>query len=282
MKRSPSVNIFEYTDYRKFLLHEYQEKKKKERNFSYRRFALNAGISSSNFLNLVIKNKRNLSEEGIRKFAKGFGLNEDQTEYFRNMVLMNQSKTHEEKDCYYQKMVKCKGFAKTRILDKKEYHYYSAWYHPVIRELLAFHEGKVDAEWIAKKVEPKITITQAKRSLKLLQELGMIRREGDRWIQTDQIVDTGPEVSSILVSKYHKNMITMAKESIDRFHGHQRDITSVTIRMNRKTLSQVKKASFEFRRQLLGLECRPGEEEFVMQLNIQAYPLTEVPEGGEK
>ena len=149
MKRSPSVNIYEYADYRKFLLHEYQEKKKKERNFSYRRFALYAGISSSNFLNLVIKKKRNLSEEGIRKFAKGFGLNEDQTEYFRNMVLMNQSKTHEEKDCYYQNMVRCKGFAKTHILDKKEYKYYSAWYHPVVRELVVFHSGKIDAEWIA-------------------------------------------------------------------------------------------------------------------------------------
>ncbi len=276
MAESHPVNIFEYIDYRKFLLDKFQEKKRTERNFSHRKFALYAGLSSSNFLNLVTKNKRNLSIDGIQKFAKGFRLSEDETEYFRHMVLMNQSKTHEEKDCHYKSMLKCKGFAKTHIISNKEYEYYSEWYHPVIRELITFHNGKVDAPWIAKKIEPKITLTQAKQSLNLLQELGMIKKEKERWIQTDPIVDTGPEAFSVLVCNYHKNMISMGKESIDRFSHHHRNVGSVTIKMSQDNFAKINKAVIDFRKQLLGLECAEGEEEYVMQINIQAFPLSEV------
>lgn len=283
LKKTKDVTIYQYVDYRKFLRDKFLQKKDQERNFSYRKFSLLAGLSSPNFLKLVIENKRNLSEAGIRKFAVGFRLNETEEEYFRNMVLMNQSKSHEEKDCFYRKMVQCKGFARTHLLEKKKYEYYSAWYHPVVRELVVFQKGTVDAKWISEHTNPQITEGQAKRSLKLLEELGMIKREDDRWLQANPIVTTGPEVSSVLVTKYHKNMIAMAKESIERFPSRQRDISSVTIRVNKENMPEVKKAAIEFRKQLLGLESLSNEkDETIMQLNIQIFPLTNVLKGGGK
>ncbi len=39
-------NIFQYIDYRKFLSDYYNEKKRADRRFSYRAFAMSAGLKS--------------------------------------------------------------------------------------------------------------------------------------------------------------------------------------------------------------------------------------------
>jgi len=272
------ATIYRYTDYRRFLRDRFLERKRSDRNFSYRKFALRAGLSSPNFLKLVIENKRNLSEEGIRKFAKGFGLNANEEEYFRNMVLMNQARTHEEKDCFYRRMIQCRGFARTRLLDKKEYEYYAAWYHPVVRELAAAAPPGVGPAWIAERIRPEVSEVQVKRSLRLLESLGMLRREGETWVQSEPIVSTGPEVSSILIAKYHKNMIRLGGEAIDRFPPQARDISSVTIRVPLRRLHEIKKAVQAFRKELLGLEMEGEGEESVMQVNIQIFPVSRAEE----
>lgn len=281
LDKNKSVNIYEYSDYREFLRDRFQVEKCRGTHFSYRKFSLIAGLSSPNFLKLVIENLRNLSKAGIEKFANGFRLTGNEREYFSCMVLMNQCSSHIEKDAYYRKMIRIRGVARAHVLEQKEYQYYAEWHHSVVREMAGINSGKVSEVWIAEHIQPPVSVTQVRRSLQLLQDLGMIRREDNRWIQTDPIVTTGPEISSLLVTNYHKNMISKAIDSIERFPPEMRDISSVTIRVHPDNLPDIKKAVIAFRKQLLGFEQNGQKNERVMQINIQIFPLSNDPSMGK-
>ena len=56
--RLPSV--YEYLDYRQFLRDHFAASKKAKPQYSFRYFSRRAGLSSSNFLKLVMDGKRNL------------------------------------------------------------------------------------------------------------------------------------------------------------------------------------------------------------------------------
>src|ERR1700678_2834375 len=105
MWRFPSVpdltnekNVFEYDDYRDLLKDLFSSYKAKDSKFSHRFFSRIAGFKSPNFLIKVMQGKSNLSEESIEKFVKGFKLNSQEGKFFKNLVLLNQAKTLEEKD----------------------------------------------------------------------------------------------------------------------------------------------------------------------------------------
>src|SRR5438045_8662218 len=95
-------NLFEYEDYRKYLKDLYDFQKKNRRSFSFRFFSHHAGFTSPNYLKLVMDGARNLTEESIQKFANGFKLNQQETDFFKNLVFFTQAKTSEEKSRYYE------------------------------------------------------------------------------------------------------------------------------------------------------------------------------------
>src|SRR5690349_5207588 len=71
------VGVYEYLDYRAFLRDHYAAKKAASRAFSYRSFSKRAGVSSPNYLKLVIEGKRNLSGKMAERFALACGLDDD-------------------------------------------------------------------------------------------------------------------------------------------------------------------------------------------------------------
>ena len=60
-------SVFEYLDYRTFLRDHYTASKQLKPQYSFRYFSRRAGLSSSNFLKLVMDGKRNLGAETVAK-----------------------------------------------------------------------------------------------------------------------------------------------------------------------------------------------------------------------
>ncbi len=79
-------NIFNYSCYRQFLKDFYDHKKKSRTTFSHRRFAQLADIKSSNYLYLVMNNKRNLSLNMAARVAKAMSLSNDESQHFVKLV----------------------------------------------------------------------------------------------------------------------------------------------------------------------------------------------------
>lgn len=270
------INIFEYTDYRDYLGDFYTLMKRVKPQFSYRFFSRLAGLKSPNYLKLVVDGDRNLTQDTIEKFIKALKLSKKEAGFFRTLVLQNQATTTEEKDFYTQQIFKHKSFQKVKPLSQTQYDYYSEWYHLPLRELVLRSDFKNDPKWIADQFNPKLTEKQVKDGLDLLKKLNLIQEvSGGKFAQTDLAVESGDAVFSDAVKVYHKNMIQMGAEAIDRFAPNDRNINSMTMGVSQKTLEKIQHAIGEFQKQIVSIVSEDDSVEDVVQLNMQLFPLAQ-------
>ena len=114
--------------------------------------------------------------------------------------------------------------------------------------LVVFDEKKATREVLAEKLVPPVRLKDVATALSQLQSLGLVfKDEAGCWRQSEEIVTTGPEVKSLLVANFHRQMIKLATESIDRFPADQRDISAVTLSISKKNIPEIKKKIMEFR-----------------------------------
>ena len=274
------TNLFEYDNYRSFLKDLYASLKQEKNAFSFRFFSKQAGFRSPNFLKLVMDGKRNLSPDGIDKFARALKLNKEETNFFRNLVLLNQAVTLEEKKFYAEQLIRHRFYKKVNPLKQAQYDYYTNWYFIPVRELVGTVGFKEDPAWIAHQLIPPITTSEAEKALKELEQLGLIKRdEAGKLVQTDGFISTGDEVASTSVAQFHREMMQKAAESIDRFPNTEREISSVTIGLSEENSRQVKELIQRFRRELLAIASQDQKSTGVHQVNFQLFPLTKKSNG---
>lgn len=278
-KRS-HIQVFDYFDYREFLRDWYADKKATTRSFSYRAFSQRAGFSSPNFLKLVMDGDRNLTARSIVKFMKGLRLNKQEQAYFQHLVDFTQAETHAERDASYQKLLKSRKLSQLKPLHREQYEYYADWYHPVIRELVMAPGFDGTPEWLAARLVPAISPAQAARSLSLLETLGMIEQTAcGSWKQVSTIVTTGPEVRSVMLMNYHRLLLELSKDSLDRVAAKDRDVSALTLGIAAEKLPVLKKKIQQFRKDILEFVADDVAPEVVVQLNMQLLPVSELSEG---
>ena len=272
-------DLFKYLDYRHYLKDYYREQKeKKGSRFSFRSFARAAGLSSPNFLKLVMDGKRNLGPEGIVHFIKALRFNKEEAAYFENLVHFNQASTDDERNEWYKRLSTSKKYREVKQIEKDYFVYFSRWYYAAIREMVLLPDFKEDPDWIARKLSPPITTREATTALELLQKMGFLKRDKTvRLIQSERNITTAREVQSLAISNFHRQMIKQAAESIERTTADKRDISSLTVALSKEKFQEAKRRIQEFRRELNILLSEDGKSDSVYQINFQIFNLSEVP-----
>lgn len=276
-RKSLPVNVYKYHDYRIFLYDLFTEWKKKVYKLSYRKFSEMAGFSSPNMLKLIIDGKRNLSPANISKLVKTFDFNKQESDFFENLVKMNQAKTHSNKNFYYKKLNKTPRYKLLRKGDKNLYEFYSKWYYPVIRELVTTVDFNESPEWISKRVYPTITESEARKAMEVLVEMGHIYKDEDKWKQREPLATTGPQITSLAVANYHENMIGLGKDSVENVPGDKRNISSLTLAISPKSYEILVKELESIQQRIIDLANEETSPEQVYQVNFQVFPVSSFP-----
>lgn len=269
------LNIFGYVDYRVFLRDYYNLQKKQTRYFSYRYFSNKAGFSSHNVLKQVINDERNIAPKSIPKFCRVLNLTSRECDYFRLMVLFNQSKNEAEKNELFREMFRYKQGSKAKRLNELQYKMYSEWYHAVIRELISFKDFGDDYSAIAKYLSPPITPGQVKKSLQLLKDIGLIKKNKDgKWVQRDPIIKTDPEIESLSIRNHNRKMIQLAEDAIEKVKPEDREISGMTLGISKKAFKEIKQKIQSFKDEILSdILSDSSQSEEIYQLNFQLFPV---------
>ncbi|MBF0433710.1 MAG: TIGR02147 family protein, partial [Fibrobacteria bacterium] len=218
--------LTEYLNYRDYLRDYYLENKTKNKYFSYRYFASKAGIKSPNFLKQVIEGDRNLTRKMLEKFTSALKLRGNELKYFQFLVQFNQAKTTAEKQESYTGLRRILESVDPRLISRDLYYYFSKWYNVVIRELVCMHNFNDDFSKIARSVSPPIRPSEARKSLALLLELGLLEKtEEGNYIQKDPILSTESEVKSMVLRKFNARMIECALDALDTHSISERHIS---------------------------------------------------------
>ena len=268
------IDIYGYNDFRKYVKDCLVDAKKDNPAFTHRFLARKLGLFTSNLIMLVTQGKRNLSPTVRFKLSAVLKHTRKEAQYFEHMVGFLQSKTHDERDMHYAAMLAKKRSIKTAALEKQQYDYYTNWYNPVVRELVTSPDFKGNYKVLGKSVSPSITQEQARRSIELLLDLGLIKKNGKRYVQTDPLVSTGPVVDSIAVANFHRKTARLAAESFDRHTRKERTITSCTITLSEDHFEMLKREIADLRKKALELAEEPVGSNRVYQMNMQLFPVS--------
>lgn len=269
------VNLFEYQNYRDYLRAFYTEQKTLKRAFSYRSFSKKAGIQAPSFLFYVIEGKRNLTKNSLLKISEAIGHTREETDYFENLVFFNQATTIHDKTVYYSRLVEVMRPVAMEQIAPERFEYYSIWYHSVIREVVTMVNFSNNYALLASLLTPKITVAEARASVRLLEKLGFIEKDLDGlYHQTANLISNHPmPAQSFIVEKFQMEMLKLAMESYERIPIYERMSSSTTFSVSEETFNLFKMKAREFRKELAEIARLDSSQECVYQLTMNLFPV---------
>lgn len=267
-------DIFLYDNYRRFLGDWYQYEKSNV-GFSFREFSQRAGFKSPNFVKLIIDGKRNVTLNSIRKLILALHLSAEEGSFFKSLVMLNQAKSGAERTSYTRELLKFKVFRELHPLKGASLEFYECWYSIPLREMIASPLFREDFDWIAGQFLNIISANQVRAAIENMLLLGVIQRDANgKLIQASKNISTGDELESAMVAGFHKQMMTLASESIDTVKRHRRDISGITLAISEGSFSRIKELVQSFRKSLLAEADAFEGEKAIYQVNFQVFPLT--------
>ena len=274
------MNIFNYTDYRKYLRDHYEKRKMTDRGFTVRYIAENVGFKSASFFCQLMNGRSNMSPELAFKFSEFMGHNKKERDYFETLVRYNQAKNHSIKKKLFEMLMRFKQ-AKIRTIDANLYEFYDKWYYNAIRELFYFHPFRGNFRELAKILNPPISPAQARKAVALLERWGLVKRDASgRYLRSDiHSITTGMEAQSFYINNFQHAVLNLAKEALDRFPRDQRSLSTLTMSLSAEGYHAMESEIHLFRRRMLTIAENDSGENRVYQMNIQLFPMTNVTSG---
>lgn len=267
-------NIYEYFDYRQVLKDLYEERKKENPRYSYRVLARRAGFKSAGYFANLLSGKCNLSLNVAYKLSEAFNLKKFEAEYFATLVMFNLATVQVEKKKYYDKLMSLKR-TELKTIEERQFECYSEWYHMAIREILDYHLFKGDYKELARMLVPAITPAQARKSIELLESLGMIRKNPFGYYEKlDPVLTTPNAWQSQAITFYQYETLNLAKQAFDLWERSKRNISTLTLSISGEEVKKINEKLNQVQEEILLLAQNAKQTDRVYQINFYAFPLT--------
>ncbi len=274
------LNVFRFLDPRDCLKDVYEQLKQEGKARSYDSFSEWLGFGRNSYSHQVISGVRTITEKAAHRICDALALTGNARKYFVATCNYHYAKASEEREAAIQEILTLRRDVMVSDLDAAQIEYFSEWYHAVVRELVATPDFSPDAAWIAARVNPELTEDEAAYSFKLLQRIGYVEFDAKqgRWVQSDRAVNTPPQVRSLALQRFHRQMMERAREAIFDVPSAERDISAVTLPLTDEQFSALKKQLIETRNTVLEgfstLNAKNATSWRVYQLNTQLFPVT--------
>ena len=266
--------IVEYKDYRAYMADFYEERKRTSA-FTWREFAKIAGFTSPSYLKLVCDGKSSFSRVTMNRVAVAMGLVGYEIEYFEAMVNFVNAQKDNVKKIYFDKMMAISVANQVRVIDKDAFEYYDSWKNQVVRELAPMMPGAMPGE-IAKACTQEISALEVRKSLAFLERAGLLKQVRENvYEQTDKAVVGSKEGLTLAIRSMHREMGRLGIESIDQFGPEDRNVTGVTLGVNREGYEEIVKELDACRKKIISIAAKCGTLDQVCRLNLQFFPLTQ-------
>lgn len=265
-------DIFTYLDFRKYLADSWAERKAEDPRFSHRYIAMKAGFTSPAFFSRILAGEVHLQPSGVLKLAEIFRLGNRETRFFELLVLYGQSKSHEEKTLFLDRIV---AWRKSNVarLESEQTAFCKDWRAVAILQALDLLDPGAPAAELGSMLHPPVDSSEVERILALLERIGLARKEEDGiWRKTEAVLSTG-DADSEALDLFHQATMALGMESIDRFDRSDRSISTLTLSVSKATFDRLRDRIRLLRREALDLARGDEHPDRVLQINFQMFPL---------
>ena len=274
-------HLFDYDDFRKFLQDYFEEQKKMRAVFSHRFFAAKAGFSSSSYCLNVIRGRFNLTPKSIEKIAKAMDFEPLQKAYFEALVQYNQAQQVVERESAWEQIVQIRKQIEFTHVATREQAYFSKWYYPVIREMAVNADWHDDYMVLARMLTPQITTEEAREAVKNLLEWNLLKKVGDRYEATSQMLDAA-EIPPIALRQIRREYIQHAIGAVESMPKNERFAAFTTLAMSERSYKYAVEVLEEARKKIIAKAANDPDVERVYEMMLVAFPMSKKIEKGAK
>lgn len=276
------IDIYQFIDCRAYLREYYQERSARDKYFSHRWICtrLGQGAGSRSYFSNILAGRVRISPNLATRLVKVLELGREEAEYFRLLVLFNESDTAEERELYFDQLIRA-GRPGKALLHPDTYAYFRKWYNIVIREaldILSFQGSPAEYAALARKVIPSITPAQAREAVEFLEKAGLIAKNAEGCYKSvRKSITTGTQAESVVVNQFQSACMDLAKESLIQNGEKPQAFSTLTMSLSEDAYLRIEKRLQKLRSELIFLvekDERPSDR--VYQFNFQFFPVTEV------
>lgn len=271
-------NIFQYLDYRLYLEDYCQWRRASDVDFSQRSFARDAGLppSSSSLLPAIIKGRRSLSQNLRVKFTKAMHLPDREGQYFDTLVQFNQARGMTEKNFFFARL---SGFHSSRaqVLGESQFEYFSKWYYSAVRNFFGMETRERNPSAIAARLFPEVSPTQVEEAIRLLLDLGLIRRTANGYTLSEKHISTPKDVQARAAREHMLELTRMSQEILDQTPPELRQYNALMFTVSPQGFDAIKDRIRSFLEELRDILDRDQGEDRIYTLTMQLFPNSRLP-----
>jgi uncharacterized protein (TIGR02147 family) len=266
-------SIYEYNDFRKYLSDYQKIMVQTDRSFSASNICRRLGMPNTrSYFADVLKGKL-VTDTFVDRYAKLLKLSVEEERFFRTLVNFNQAGTADRKEWYFEQLITLNRTPK-RVVDPETYLFYKEWHHTAVWAVLDVIDFKDSYAGLSRKLNPPITVKQARRSIALLKKLGLIKKDKRGFFKpVDRSITTGSYVKDALINQYQAKCLDLAKQALVGQQPGPKNFSTMTLRISKGTYKTMEKRLQSFKAEVRSIahkDERPAE--VVYQMNIQLFP----------
>ncbi len=257
-------------NYRQYLTREFDRRCQRNPRYSLRAFARDLGLSASR-LSEILRVQSGLSESAAEKLIPKLNIAGPDVELFKMMVAAEHSRSQLRREQAHKRLQELQQSQEFPIFDSEKAKVISDWYHSAILELTDVYDFQSDEAWVAKRLGLPLELVQS--AVQRLFQLGLLKRIGGRWQQTEQQLSFQSLVPNLEFKKHHLQMLEKAKAAIMELGDDERDVSSLTFAIAIEQLPEFKRMLKAMRKKLMSEASAVPSKNRVYGLSLHLFPV---------
>lgn len=240
------ISVRNYLNVYQYLQDCYQFRKKKDAQFSYDVWAKELKASDKSYVRFIVLGKRPLNEKMIAVFSENLKLDTDDSDYFSVLAHYTQSKTQEQKNVFWKKLLSYLNQSSDQLEINDHYEFLSNPLLPRLQILLSFTDLNATPEtlaWILGCTEEEVSLAMDK-----LLELKIIEKTNQGYKPLQKSFKVPDRFGHHGLEAFYQRNLDEAKNAIS-LPKEERRFKSLFLPLNEK----------EFNEYLKGLETFTSE-----------------------
>lgn len=268
--------MYSHKDYRDYLKTELALRCQKNPAYSLRAFARDLDMTAAN-LSYIFNNKRSMSKESATKVARLLGLNNAESEYFYDLVQLNDSKKDEVKNAAKVRVEMQMSYfsgqgVHSKSLSMDSFKIIADWYHLAILQVMTLKTYKDDSRWIATQLG--IAQNLVDDALQRLERLELIYKKNGRYHAIEEYVLSPDGVSGDAIRKFHEQVLNKATQALYTENVDNREYRTSVFPMNKKDIPAAKRKIKRFIINFVDEFKQTEEADTVYAFSTQLFNLT--------
>jgi uncharacterized protein (TIGR02147 family) len=269
-------DIHTFSSFGEYLAAVVKMRKASNPSFSYTVLARQIGSHSPSLLTQIGSGRKLPTPALLHKLKDALRLTKKEHEYALALVAMERAKTVAEKAFYAERLRLLKPVNPDLIRELDRFDFFSSWYNVALVEMLNLKGFDGNPKRIADRLGHRIDEAQAQAAIDLLRRLQLIELQSDgsfRRLVADHVA-TPVNFPSETVRTFHKQMLELAAEAIDKQPVLERYISGAIVAVDTKRITEMQEMLREFRNKFSDeFQSKSGDQAYY--IGLQLFRVTE-------